>query len=152
MLAADCAYQNTTISIAAQEAQQKALNEKLNTLLAAICSSPAQSSNPGDYVAAHPDEMQQAREAGFDALRWCFARFAEGGQMGLEGHIMAILCQDIILESGESCQTEGYMTGQDWFNTFAREAEQLKEELGSGLLLYEAHPCHAMALEALGIL
>ena len=44
------------------------------------------------------------------------------------------------------------MTGQDWFNTFAREAEQLKEELGSDLLLYEAHPCHAMALEALGIL
>ena len=152
MLADDCAYQNTTISIAAQEAQQKALNEKLNTLLAAICSSPAQSSNPGDYVAAHPDEMQQAREAGFDALRWCFARFAENGQIGLEGHVMAILCQDIILESGESCQTEGYMTGQDWFNTFAREAEQLKAELGSGLLLYEAHPCHAMALEALGIL
>lgn len=152
MLADDCAYQNTAISIAVQEAQQKALSEKLENLLAAICSSPAQSSNPGDYVAAHPSEMQQAREAGFDALRWCFARFAEGGQIGLEGHIMAILCQDIILESGESCQTEGYMTGQDWFNTFAREAEQLKAELGSGLLLYEAHPCHAMALEALGIL
>lgn len=151
-LADDCAYQNTNISIAAQEAQQKALNEKLETLLAAICSSPAQSSNPGDYVSAHPTEMQQAREAGFDALRWCFTRFAEGGQIGLEGHIMALLCQEIILESGESCQTEGYMTGQDWFNTFAREAERLKEELGSGLLLYEAHPCHAMALEALGIL
>ena len=151
-LADDCAYQNTALSIAAQEVQQKALNEKLNTLLAAICSSPAQSSNPGDYVAAHPEEMQQAREAGFDALRWCFTRFADGNEIGLEGHIMAILCQDIILESGESCQTEGYMTGQDWFNNFAREAEQRKAELGSGLLLYEAHPCHAMALEALGIL
>ena len=151
-LAENCGVQHTVRSIVAQEAQQKALSEKLENLLAVICSSPAQSSNPGDYVAAHPTEMQQAREAGFDTLRWCFARFAEGGQMGLEGHIMAILCQDIILESGESCQTEGYMTGQDWFNTFALEAEQLKKELGSGLLLYEAHPCHAMALEALGIL
>ena len=151
-LADDCAYQNTDLSIAAQEAQQKALSEELENLLAAICSSPAQSSNPGDYVAAHPTEMQQAREAGLDALRWCFARFADGNEIGLEGHVMAILCQDIILESGESCQTEGYMTGQDWFNTFAREAERLKAELGSGLLLYEAHPCHAMALEALGIL
>ena len=38
------------------------------------------------------------------------------------------------------------------FSGTAEQAEQLKAELGSGLLLYESHPCHAMALEALGIL
>ena len=151
-LADDCAYERTALSITLQQKEQEALEKKLEELLTTICSSPAASSNPGDYVAAHPAEFSQAKEADLDALRWSFDQFAKGEQIGLRGHVMAILCQDIILASGEGCRTEGYMTGQAWFNTFASEAEVLLGEVGNGVLLYEAYPCHAMALEALGTL
>ena len=103
-------------------------------------------------MAAHPAEFAQAREAGLDALGWCFGQFAKGDQIGLRGHVMALLCQSIILDCGEGCQTEGYLTGQDWFDAFADEARVLREELGDGVLLYEQYTCHAMAMETLGIL
>ena len=151
-LADDCAYHQTALSITLQQKEQEALENKLEELVTAICASPAQSSNPGDYVAAHPAEFAQAREAGLDALGWCFGQFAKGDQIGLRGHVMALLCQSIILDCGEGCQTEGYLTGQDWFDAFADEARVLREELGDGVLLYEQYTCHAMAMETLGIL
>ena len=47
-LADDCAYQNTLHSITFQKTEQQAHENKLEEQLAIICSSPAQSSNPGD--------------------------------------------------------------------------------------------------------
>ena len=151
-LAEDCAYQRTVLSVELQKQEQEALEKKLEELISAVCASPAQSSNPGDYVAAHPEEFSQAKAAGPDALRWSFEQFAQGDRIGLEGHVLALLCQEIILENGEGCRTDGYMTGQDWFNSFAEEARALLDELGDGALLYRQYTCHAMALEALGTL
>ena len=63
---------------------------------------------------------------------------------------MALACQAIICETELLSIDSQYMTGQDWFDGFVKEARTLRDELGSQELS-KSHPYHAMALEALGI-
>lgn len=119
--------------------------ETTSALLDAICSSPAQSSNPGDYIAAHPEEYALLLRCADSTIRYCFTRFAEGRQTDLRGHIMASLCRDIIGRSGNDCGGGVYMTGQDWFDAFAAQAEDLRAAANSA-----DYPYHAFALECLG--
>ena len=121
-------------------------------LLDTICSSPLQSSNPGDYIAAHRTEFDRLVSMGTHTLRWCFTEFAKGGQSGLEGHIMALACREIIPSSTgtHAIDEENCFTGQDWFDRFAALAKQHREEMGP-TELEERDPCCFLVLQILGI-
>ena len=137
------------------QARQRILNSPISDsvadLLGIICASPAQSSNPGDYIAAHPAEYQELLKLGHNTVAYCFRQFAEGGCMDLQGHIMAIVCREIIGQTEEVNADATYMTGQAWFNTFAAYADQ-KLAGTDAAELYRTQPYHAMALDALGLL
>ena len=60
----------------------------LDKLLKTICSSPAVSSRPGDYIEAHPVEYRELLYYGDYTLRYVYGEFLKGGQTGLNGHIM----------------------------------------------------------------
>lgn len=118
-------------------------DETTAALLDKLCSSPAQSSNPGAYIEAHPEEYALLLRCSDSTIRYCFARFSEGGQTDLQGHIMANLCRDIISQVEEAHADGLYMTGQDWFDAFAAHAGELADDPAS-------YPYHAFALECLG--
>lgn len=129
---------------------QQMPGEDFEALLTAITSSPAQSSNPGDYIAAHRTEYDRLLEMNHNTVAYCFRQFADGGQTDLKGHIMAQACRDII-SPYEEVHAEGlYMTGQDWFDAFATHALALREEYGSERFA-QYYPYHDQALQYLGI-
>ena len=130
--------------------QQEIYISELEGLLDAICSSPAQSSNPGAYIVAHPEEYARLLELGQTTVSYCFTEFARGGQTGLRGHIMAIACREIIGKTDLTLSDTGYMTGQAWFDDFASNALSLRDQIGTQELS-KFHPWHAMALDILGI-
>lgn len=99
---------------------------EMERLLDVIASSPAHSSNPGDYIEAHAVEYRELTYYGKHTLQYCFERFLQGGQEDLRGHIMALVCQDIMLGWGEGYPMDQVlMTGQDWFDEFRGNAEHL---------------------------
>jgi hypothetical protein len=132
--------------------RSEGLETDIGTLIDTICSSPAQSSNPGDYIAAHQEEFDRLVSLGTRTIRYCFAEFARGGQIGLEGHIMALACREIIPDGNHvhDIPYESCLTGQDWFDQFAMLARSHRDEMGQ-LELEERHSYCFMALEALGI-
>ena len=57
---------------------------------------------------------------GTDTLAYCFARFEYGNQNGLDGQVMAYVCNEI-LESQGLYQIEGWSwqrSGQDWYDFY----------------------------------
>ncbi len=132
--------------------RSQGLETDIGTLIDTICASPAQSSNPGDYIAAHQEEFDRLVSLGTRTIRYCFAEFARGGQIGLEGHIMALACREIIPvgTNVHDIPYESCLTGQDWFDQFAQLARSHRDEMGQ-LELEERHSYCFMALEALGI-
>ena len=132
--------------------RSQGLETDIGTLIDTICSSPAQSSNPGDYIAAHQEEFDRLVSLGTRTIRYCFAEFARGGQIGLEGHIMALACREIVPVGTHvhDIPYESCLTGQDWFDQFAKLARSHRDEMGQ-LELEERHSYCFMALEALGI-
>lgn len=99
----------------------------LGKLLETICSSPAAASNPGAYIDAHPIEYREMLYYGSYTLRYCFTLFEKGGQTGLEGHIMASACRDIL---GTVDIDVLASTGQDWYDAFKESAEDLLSQKG----------------------
>lgn len=106
------------------------IDKKIAGLLETVCSSPATSSNPGDYIAAHKAEYDELVSHGENTLRYCFSEFLKGGQTDLRGHIMALVCQDIAENAGEAFTIDGYLsTGQDWFDAFLKNAEDMQKRI-----------------------
>lgn len=130
--------------------QQDIQTGEIEGLLEVICASPAQSSNPGAYIEAHPEEYARLIELEKATVSYCFARFARGGQTDLRGHIMAIACREIIGKTDITLSDTGYMTGQAWFDAFASNALSLRDQIGTQELS-KFHPWQAMALDILGI-
>ncbi len=98
-------------------------------LLTTICSSPAWSSAPGDYIREHQEEYDKLLQYGEATVRYCFRAFSTGGQTDLRGHIMAALCRDIMSSWGEPAMEvdSAEPTGQAWFDTFSAYARSLAE-------------------------
>ncbi len=99
----------------------------IKELVDTICSSPAQMSNPGAYIDAHPTEYRKMLYCGNYTLRYCFSLFEQGGQTGLDGHIMASACRDILGGEDISALAD---TGQDWYGAFKANAENLRRQNG----------------------
>jgi len=124
--------------------------EDIDALLTAITDSPAHSSNPGDYIDAHPEEYERLLALGQNTVSYSFRLFARGGQRDLKGHILALACREIIGQVEDADEDGLYMTGQDWFDAFAHHAEALRSELGTQEFS-KLYPYHEMALAYLGI-
>lgn len=109
---------------------------RIAQLLDSICTSPAESSVPGDYIKAHQEVYDQLVGYGKATLRYCYMEFLKENQTDLRGHIMALACQDIMAQWGESSTQDG-MTGQDWFNGFRQYVLSLKQDASE---LKKSHP------------
>lgn len=129
----------------------------IGALIEMICSSPALSSNPGDYIEAHPIEYRELTYYGRYTLKYCFARFDEGGETGLDGQIMARVCEDIAVNWGEDglrllvCEmpADGVTTGQMWYNALKNNALSLLEQYRE-IELAERYPASYLLLSMLG--
>ena len=123
----------------------------IGSLLETICSRPALSSLPGDYIAEHPIEYRKLTYYGRYTLKYCFAQFEKGGKTGLDGQIMALACEDIAIGWGEEppvlCQPYHAFTGQAWYNAFKNNALSLMEQY-SETELAERCPASCLLLKA----
>lgn len=98
------------------------LTRAIETRLDLICSSPAEASNPGAYVAAHAAEYRELLCYGDNTLEYVFRQFLEGGQTGLRGAVMNLLMEDLL--GGENIGTI-YSTGQEYFDQWKAHVLQL---------------------------
>ncbi|MCM1326366.1 MAG: M56 family metallopeptidase [Bacteroidales bacterium] len=102
------------------------LELRIAELLDIICTSPAAlASNPRDYIAAHDGEYRELLGYGEYTLRYCIAKFLEGGQTDLKGHIMRSALDDLAPDM--KCETQA-ATGQEYFDEWKAHAKQAAEE------------------------
>ncbi len=125
-------------------------NKVIGTLIETICSSPALSSNPEDYINEHPVEYRELTYYGRYTLKYCFDRFETGNETGLDSHIMMLACEDIAVGWGESLILEvPAETGQEWYNAFKSNALNLMAQF-SEMELAERYPASYLLLSMLG--
>ncbi|MGD9677014.1 MAG: hypothetical protein AB7V16_01455 [Vulcanibacillus sp.] len=79
-----------------------------------IMSSPLYSSNPQDYINAHQNEYGNIIKQGDEALNYLLSQFAIGDNNDLRGHIMMLLCKEI-LGDRNNVQDESLLP-QEWYN------------------------------------
>jgi hypothetical protein len=90
-------------------------------------SSPAASSNPGDYIDAHYIEYRELTYYGDYTLEYVFSEFLQGNQTGLKGHIMRIVMDDLIGSEALHLETA---TGQEYFDYWKAHTQRLAEDNG----------------------
>lgn len=95
-------------------------------LFAEIESSPAYSSNPKDYIDAHPDAYQKFVEYGNHSLIFIFNEFLGGGQPGLHGHILCSVMTELLNEN-EIIKCNA-VNGQDYFDHWLASARSVGEQ------------------------
>ena len=100
-------------------------NQVIGTLIETICSSPAQSSNPEDYIKEHFIEYRELTYYGRYTLKYCFAEFLKGGQTDLRGHIMRAAIDDLAPEAQLKLYTE---TGQEYFDAWKDAAIAVEQQ------------------------
>lgn len=79
-----------------------------------IISSPAQSSNPNDYINAHKKEYMAILEKGDIALQYMLNEFRLEKAKGLRAHIMMSLCIDILGDRNE-VKKGTYNSPEEWY-------------------------------------
>jgi len=115
--------------------------------LAAIMSSPKNSSNPQDYINAHQTEYEAILALETQALPYLFAEFEKGGQTGLKGYIMQNLCWDIL---GEDNIQYASKDPQDWYDTFKKHVQRIAAS-SSVDSLRTTNPEYGALLDAINI-
>jgi len=126
----------------------------IGKLIETICSSPALSANPGDYIEEHSIEYRELTYYGRYTLKYCFDRFEKGGETGLDGQIMMRACEEIADGWGEeplafSLPANGELTGQMWYSAFKNNALRLMEQY-TEIELAERYPASYLLLSMLG--
>jgi len=114
-------------------------------LVEIITSSPAHMSNPSAYIEAHKIEYREMIYYGSHTLRYCFTLFEQGGQTGLDGHIMAEACREIL---GNEDINLPAITGQDWYDAFRKSAIDLRRQYGD-VYMQENRPGSWLLLQIL---
>jgi len=94
-------------------------------LVEEIGSSPAEASNPGAYIQAHPVEYGELLYYGDYTLRYAYAAFLKGGQTGLEGHIILAAMRELLGKEDIQLLAD---TGQDWFDEWKAQAVRLLDD------------------------
>ncbi len=100
-------------------------NKVIGSLIETICSSPALSSNPGDYIEEHSIEYRELTYYGRYTLKYCFTEFLKGGQTDLRGHIMRAAIDDIAPEAQLNFDAK---TGQEYFDAWKDAAISVGEQ------------------------
>lgn len=109
------------------EYDPRTLESRVTALLTTICSSPAASSRPGDYIETHRAEYDKLLSYGDDALTYLYNRFLNGAPTGLSGQIMCSAMKDLL---GEEAPTQEADTPQAYFDALLSQARALLEEHG----------------------
>jgi Antirepressor regulating drug resistance, predicted signal transduction N-terminal membrane component len=78
-----------------------------------IVSSPQASSNPHDYIKAHPNEYESILNMGNESLAYMFSQFEKGGHDDLKGYIMMILCKELL--GARNNVTDQTLSPQEWY-------------------------------------
>lgn len=90
------------------------LANKIERNLQIIESSPASSSNPMDYIHAHPYEYEDIVKMGDKALQYMLSEFQQGKTNDLNAHIMMHLCIDI-LGDRNNVPEGSYQSPEEWY-------------------------------------
>ena len=90
----------------------------IEQLIDSICmDGESESSDPQDYIDAHLEEYRELIYYGGYTVRYCMNRFEQGGETGLEGHIMARVCEEITGAVAEiPIKAKLSETGQQWYD------------------------------------
>lgn len=124
-------------------------NQVIGALVETICSSPALSSNPEDYINEHAVAYRELTYYGWYTLQYCFDRFEKGGETGLAGQIMARACEEIAGGWGEEPLVFSVLpTGQQWYDAFKNNARSLAEQY-TETELAERYPASDLLLRML---
>lgn len=98
-------------------------------LLDAICQEPLSSSSPQDYIDAHFHEYREMLNYGRYTVEYCVNRFEQGGESGLEGHIMARVCEELLdVRDKIPVRADEAATGQEWYETMRAHGGSIIEE------------------------
>lgn len=100
---------------------------RIQSLFDVIGSSPAASSSPGDYVAAHESEYSQLLYYGDYTLRFIIEQFLAGAGTDLQGQLMRIALDDLAPEAALRLHAA---TGQEYFDAWLEAAERMLDEHG----------------------
>lgn len=94
------------------------IENKVEYLLQTIMSSPLTSSAPGDYIKEHQKEYETILKLGDDALVYMLAEFERGKNEGLKGHIMMLLCIEILGDRNnvENLEDGTYYSPREWYS------------------------------------
>lgn len=106
---------------------------RIKELFLEISAYPAQYSMPGPYIEAHPEQWQELLFYRESTLLYCFAEFTPSGQKGNMEMLMALACEEILTQMGETDfpAVEGHGNGSQWFNHFKEYAQLLEMEKSS---------------------
>lgn len=101
-------------------------------LLQTILSAAPQSSSPQDYINASPLPYRELLYYGDYTLQYCFQQFLKGGQTDLNGHIMAIVCREL-METPDTADMPAE-SGQEWFDALVSKVQALAKTEGTEYL------------------
>ncbi len=107
-------------------------DDPVGSLFDAVMSSPAYSSDPGDYLRAHEYEHRQLLADPDATLRYIFSEFLYAqrtgiGQTGLKGHLMVRILDELAPEAQIKPVAE---TTQAYFDQWADQAKQMQARNG----------------------
>lgn len=126
-------YQITVIEEAPEDAAQanQDTDAIIERLLREICSDePGSSSNPWDYIEEHQFEYQGLCDYGEFTIRYFLKRFEAGNETGLEGQVMAAVCEELLDLRGKLPADTA--NGQEWYE--ALPSNVVEEYLGQNAL------------------
>lgn len=99
----------------------------IEQLFQTIASSPAESSNPSDYIDAHPIEYRELTYYGDYSLNYIFSAFLKGGQTDLKGHLMQAVMKALL---GDEAISLSAKNGQEYFDAWKEAAVRKNKEHG----------------------
>ena len=84
------------------------------------------SQNPSDYLEANPVVHKQILDYQDYALEYCYDQFEKGGQTGLKGQLMMLICLELqgynidTLDDSSALDDVEYTNGQEWYDTIVK--------------------------------
>ena len=124
-------------AIREQKEQEEAIvkaqvQSKILNLFIVIESSPTSSSNPQDYINAHPNEFNELMSYGNNTLVFIFNEFLSGEQTGLHGNIMCTVMLNLLNDN--EIITYDPTNGQDYFDHWLKSARSVGQQHDSAWL------------------
>lgn len=88
------------------------------------------SQNPSDYLEANPVVHKQILDYQDYTLKYCYEQFEKGGQTGLKGQLMMLICLELqgynidTLDGISAMDDVEYSNGQEWYDAIVHSDEQ----------------------------